>query len=353
MTIEIEVEFPVVTRAFSRGGGSKLVMGTVDLTARIPELEEAAVPVAARVHSGVIDDEFRIDETGQFYWQLGRLPADEATFRARFGDWRFDQPGLLRMRHVAKFFGPAEREALKELFNKPDIAKPRRIADRRGGSYDQALVDAQIAERIEVLQRYALMEGYLFLRSQEPLMRVSILGHIYFQHGDPWQTLAPYQCFSLRELPEAVDLARRIQGKTPAAQPAVEILDEEHLSPSYLHERVALVNRYVLDLVQQYIARSSVDEVGRYLSRLADERELLGAVTAAADHLRNGSSFNESCLEAAERVLGLGRGSAIAEAIDDAQNARTVIEFLREAWDERPVSLQVGSPGRCHGSRIA
>lgn len=351
MTTDIEVEFPVVTRAFSRGGGSKLIMGTLDLTVRIPELEEATVPVAARVSRmrGLID-EFRIDGTGQFYWQLGRLPADEATFRARFGDWRFDLPGLLRMRDVAKFFGRTEREALKVLFNKRGIAEPRRIGDRKRGSYDQALVDAQVAERIEVLQRYALIGGYLFLRSQEPLMRVSRFGHVYFEHGTPWQTLAPHQCFSLREFPEALDLASRIQGRTPAAQPAVEIIDAEKLSPSYLHERVALVNRYVPDLVQQYIARLSVDEVAHYLSRLADERELLGEVTAAADHLRNGSSFNESCLEAAERVLELGRGSAIAEAIDDAQNARTVIEFLREAWDERPVSLQVGSFGGCHGS---
>lgn len=351
MTIEIEVEFPVVTRAFSRGGGSKLIMGTVDLTVRIPELEEAAVPVAARV-SRVVIDEFRIDGTGQFYWQLGRLPADEATYRARFGDWRFDQPGLLRMRDVAKFFGRTEREALKVLFNKRGIANPRRIEDRKRGSYDQALVDAQVAERIEVLQRYALIGGYLFLRSQEPLIRVSRFGHVYFEHGTPWQTLAPHQCFSLREFPEALDLASRIQGRTPAAQPA-EIMDVERLSPSYLDQRVALVNRYVLDLVQQYIARLSVDEVGHYLSRLADERELLGEVTAAADQILKESSFNESCLEAAERILDLGTDSAIAEAIDDAQNARTIIEFLREAWDERPVSLQVGSSGRCCGSRIA
>lgn len=350
MTIDIQVEFPVVTRTSSRGGASKLIMGTVDLTVGLLELDCAAVPLAARVSSQGMIEEFRVDVAGRFYWQLGSRPEAERTYTAAFGNQYFDQPGLLRMSDVSSYFARTEQKALKELFNKRDFAKPRKIEDRKPSSYDQALVDAQVAERIEVLQRYVLIGEHLFLRSEEPLVRVSQFGHIYFQHGDRWQTLAPNQCFSLRELDKAVDLAGRIQGKVPADQPAIEIIDADKFSPSYLHERVALVNRYVLDLVQQYIARSSVDEVGTFLSALADERVLVGEVTAAADQLMNTSGFSESWLETAERVFDLGAGSAIASAIDDAENARTIINFIQQEWDERPVSLNVGSKAGWDGS---
>jgi|GEM_PF-6797202 len=345
MTINIEVEFPVATRTSSRGGASKLIMGTVNLTVGLLELDGTAVPLAATVSSQGMIEEFRADGAGQFYWQLGSRPEAERTYTATFGNQYFDQPGLLRMSDVSTYFDRTEQKALKELFNKRDIAKPRRIEDRKPGSYDKALVDAQVAERIEVLQRYALIGEHLFLRSQEPLVRVSQFGHLYFQHGDRWQTLAPNQCFSLREIDKAVDLAGRIQSKVPAVQPAVEIIDADKLSPSYLHERVALVNRYVLDLVQQYISRSSVDEIGTFLSALADEHALVGEVAAAADQLMNRSGFSESWLETAERILELGAGSAIADAIDDAENARTIINFIQQEWDERPVSLNVGSKG--------
>lgn len=338
MAVKVEIEFPVVTKTTPARGEGKIIIGTSSLSVEIEELAPQSVPVTARVQCDHLQEQFRVDRAGQFFWQIGGRRGMEKAFAASIFSAYFRQPSTIYPSDVERYFGRPDRAGLKAVFNKRGFGKPRRVADRKSGSFDQALVDQQIAAKAEQLRDYAVIDNSLYLRTEEPLMRVSKFGQLYFHHGDPWTTLAPNQCFSLRELPKALDLARRISEKEPERTAVVELIDPERHSPDFRDQRIALVNRYVLDLAKEYISESRTEEIGTMLLACAREGDLMEKLLAAAQQVGQGS-ITPSVLAAAESMLYRDPSSPWSAIIDNVGSARAVMDFLREEWDERPIDI--------------
>lgn len=334
MAIKVEVEFPVVTKTAPVRGEGKIVIGTSSLSIEVEELNPELVPVTARV----MQEEFRVDNAGQFFWKVDQRPGAGAVYNAWFYDLYFQPPGVVRLRSVEHLFERSDRAGLEAAFNKRSFDKPRQMSQRKFGTFDQALVEHQIAAKAQQLRDYAVIGDGLYVRSEEPMMRVSKFGNLYFRNGDPWTTLAPTQCFSLRELPKARDLARRITGKEPEGIRAVEMIQPDRHSVTFRERRIALVNRYVLDLAKEYISASDIEETGRMLLGCAREHQLMEIVLSAAQQVGQGA-ITEPVLAAAESILYGDTSSPWSAVIDNVGSARAIIDFLREEWEERPVDI--------------
>ena len=334
MAIKVEVEFPVVTKTTPVRGEGKIIIGTSSLSIEVEELDRELVPVTARV----MQEEFRVDSAGQFFWKVDQRPGAGAVYNACFYDLYFQPPGVVRLRSVEHLFARSDRAGLKAAFNKRSFDRPRHISQRKFGTFDQALVEQQIAAKAEQLRGYAVIGDGLYVRSEEPLMRVSKFGNLSFRNGDPWTTLAPNQCFSLRELPKAQDLARRIGGKEPEGIRAVEMIHPDRHSVTFRERRIALVNRYVLDLAKEYVSESNTEETGRMLLECTREHQLVEIVLSAARQVGQGA-ITEPVLAAAESILYGDASSPWSAVIDNVGSARAIIDFLREEWEERPIDI--------------
>lgn len=336
MAVEVQVEFPVVTRTTPSRGDSKIIMGTVTLPVTFRELDPLSTPIVATVGGRSSIGIFRCDQEGQFYWQVAsRLQPD---YEASFDEAYFLRPGIVNRSDVEPWFERTDRDELNSLFNKRDFGKPRRIDERKTGSYDQSLVDRQIEAQTEHLSRYVVIGTDLYLATDEPMLRVSKFGIVYFQHGDPWQTLYPLHCFSLLEIPRAQEAARRLSGKNENRIPEIEVVLPERLSSTFADRRFALVHRCVLGVMKEYIAESNPDEIGLILAACATSGHMMSAVATAAQEIQAGL-VSPAVLEAAELILDPPMPSPFDTAIDVTGKARLVVEFLREEWNDRSIDL--------------
>jgi hypothetical protein len=344
--MSISVTVPLIV-AFSgvkkRGRKDRIFVNLVDLDVELRELhiDEAVEAIRADTIDGFY--RFRVDSGGQFYWQMGSLAVASghkfSAFRsqARYRPW----PSAVSLRDLQPHVPEEHHDALSLAYDADAPLFPP-YDPEAFKTADLAAINAQIDCRLQELTRYVVVGNHLFYAVEEPATLIDRLGYVKYSPTEPWQNTDTFRCYSAHELDNAATMEASFNHYNGRAfVERTEVLDDHHISASFLDRRMALLPRWFIRRFWQCLQEIGEFEFVDFVATLPhDDQILLQQIMVAARSIENGD-VTDATLNVAEQLLKLSESSRLNFVLSHTDDAIPMIDVLRSEWEAKSYFVEI------------